>query len=488
MLRRLNDLHFYCVCNETYCDTINVDDSIPEGKYVLYTTSQSGSVFEKSVGSFLENDVSEGNLHFEIDPTQRRQCVIGFGTAFTDSAGLNLKTLSEEAQNNLLGSYFSSDGIEMNMGRVPIGGTDFSTRPYTYDDVAQDDDLSHFALVSEDLEYKIPIILRAKAMSKSLKLLSAAWSAPAWMKTNNAITGFGFLREKYFKAWAEYHIKFLDAYKEHGLEFWATSTGNEPTNGIIPVMRFNSMGWSPHYQATWVADFLGPSLNQSQHSETKILALDDQRFLLPWWISHMMSYTPVAKYISGIAVHWYWDTWIPPSLLTETHYKFPDKFIVATEASKGDKPWESPKVDLGSWRRGVEYMTDIIQDMNNWVTGWVDWNFALDLNGGPNWVNNIVDSAILINKTANEFYKQPMFYAIGHFSKFVPEGSCQISVTPKNNNNPSISLTAFSTPDGGVVVVLLNQKGTDGKVTLRHPRKGLISIVVPKNSFNTLLF
>ena len=38
-----------------------------------------------------------------------------------------------------------------------------------------------------------------------------------------------------------------------------------------------------------------------------------------------------------------------------------------------------------------------------------------NLEGGPNWANNFVDSAIIVNSTSDEFYKNPMFYALGHF-------------------------------------------------------------------------
>jgi glucosylceramidase len=44
------------------------------------------------------------------------------------------------------------------------------------------------------------------------------------------------------------------------------------------------------------------------------------------------------------------------------------------------------------------------------VTGWTDWNIALNMEGGPNWVNNFVDSPIIVNEKKDEFYKQPMFY------------------------------------------------------------------------------
>lgn len=81
--------------------------------------------------------------------------------------------------------------------------------------------------------------------------------------------------------------------------------------------------------------------------------------------------------MDGIAIHWYWDKFLPPTLLTATHDKFPEKFLIGTEASvgespphvsninitstfTGDKPWEK-QTDLGSWSRGEDYAADIIR-------------------------------------------------------------------------------------------------------------------------------
>lgn len=52
-------------------------------------------------------------------------------------------------------SYFSKDGLEYSLGRVPIGGTDFSTRGYTYQDNSTDASLKSFNLTEEDLIYKV---------------------------------------------------------------------------------------------------------------------------------------------------------------------------------------------------------------------------------------------------------------------------------------------------------------------------------------------
>lgn len=67
------------------------------------------------------------------------------------------------------------------------------------------------------------------------------------------------------------------------------------------------------------------------------------------------------KYVSGIAVHWYEDFIAPVISLTSTHEKFPDKFILATEACDGSMPWDLDKVSLGDWDRAEHYIHDIIE-------------------------------------------------------------------------------------------------------------------------------
>jgi len=66
-----------------------------------------------------------------------------------------LKEVPESLANSIIESYFSKDGIECSMIRIPIAGTDYSIRPYSYDDVDGDLNLTHFALQKEDLEWKV---------------------------------------------------------------------------------------------------------------------------------------------------------------------------------------------------------------------------------------------------------------------------------------------------------------------------------------------
>ena len=149
-----------------------------------------------------------------LNKSVRYQEIFGFGGAFTDAAGINIAKLTQDAQTKLIESYYSDIGSEYNVGRINIGGCDFSDRPYTYCDTEGDTNLDTFSLAQDDTLYKIPYILLAQEMSsKDLLMFGSAWSAPGWMKTNGLVYGQGQLLAEYYQLWADYHLKFLQAYE-----------------------------------------------------------------------------------------------------------------------------------------------------------------------------------------------------------------------------------------------------------------------------------
>ena len=78
----------------------------------------------------------------------------------------------------------------------------------------------------------------------------------------------------------------------------------------------------------------------------------------------------------------------------------------ATEACEGFLPWSKGPYP-GDWTRAETYAHDILGDLNNYAEGWTDWNAFLDEKGGPNWANNQVDAAVIIDSNTS-FFKQPM--------------------------------------------------------------------------------
>lgn len=93
---------------------------------------------------------------------------------------------------------------------------------------------------------QIPFIRQAMDLTDgALRLVGTAWTAPAWMKTNNQKSGLGFLKEEYYQLWADYHVKFLRAYSKQGIEFWTLTTGNKPSFGFTaPQSRGPSLAWT----------------------------------------------------------------------------------------------------------------------------------------------------------------------------------------------------------------------------------------------------
>ncbi|XP_045605281.2 lysosomal acid glucosylceramidase [Procambarus clarkii] len=477
---------FVCVCNASYCDTLPPPEAPPEGAFLLYSSDMTGDRFLKSQDFFssVGDDVSAETVELVVDPTVTYQTVVGWGGAFTDAAAANILSLSQPAQDLLLGSYFSSSGIEYNIGRVNMGGCDFSWREYTYVDTEGDVDLNTFALQPEDTEYKIPVIKRAEALAgHPLTLFASPWTAPPWMKTNDDYVGYGYLQKEMYQPWANYFVKFLDGYGAEGVTFWGVTAQNEPRDGQVPGFAFNCMGWTPLQQRAWVGGNLGPTLDAHGYGALKVMILDDQRYNLPLWAEKVLNDSFATQYVDGIAVHWYGDDYSPAGLLDDTHDLFPDHFILGTEACAG---YLKDPVVLGSWERLEQYAHDIITDVNHWVVGWVDWNLALDLEGGPNWESNFVDSPIIVNQEADEFYKNPMFYALGHFSKFVKEGAVRISLT--STDLQGLSATAFTNTDGSTVVVLLNRSEADLEVAVRVAGRGTMLLKVGPRSLHTAFF
>lgn len=451
---------FVCVCNSTYCDTVEPELNL-NSIYEEYITSKDKYRLDKNTGFFDKHHERDSSLFYTIYRNKTYQTINGFGGAMTDATGYNLYSLSQDTQTNFIKSYFDSNGIEYNVIRVPVGGCDFSLREYTYSDEADDFNLTKFSLQMEDIKWKIPFIQTAKMLSKNeIKIFASAWTAPPWMKTNNDYKGNGSLigpaGGTYYQTWANYFVKFFLSYGKFNISFWAMTAQNEPSDGEIYRFSFNCMGFSPEEQAIFVGENLGPALEANGFGNIKIMILDDQRVFLPLWPQRVLSYSKNAlKYVSGIAVHWYMDSIIPPNLLDRTNDLFPDKFIFGTEACIGTKPEQH--VILGSFVRAERYAKYIIQDLNHWVTGWTDWNMCLDLDGGPNWANNFVDSPIIVNPKQDEFYKQPMFYALGHFSKFIPVGSSRIGLTSLDSNKFISQVAFYDEKTRKNVFIMLNE-------------------------------
>lgn len=198
-----------CVCTEQICDDLPTFKKTDKGVVSIFTTSKDGDRYAARTAHFEGN--INGHAHLNVDLRKRYQKIIGFGGAFTDSAGSMMAKLNKDVQWRLIKDYFGLDGLEYNLARVTIGGSDFSTRAYSYDEHANDESLSQWKLQDEDIHWKIPFMKMAHDVNPSLKFFGSPWNPPSWMKRNHQINHGDLLigepGGKYYKLYAQYLLK-----------------------------------------------------------------------------------------------------------------------------------------------------------------------------------------------------------------------------------------------------------------------------------------
>ena len=163
-----------------------------------------------------------------FDVQQRFQSMeMGFGGAFTQSAGSQFMRLSSTLRAEVIQAYFHpTEGHGYNIGRVPINSCDYSAVQYSYDDTPNDFDLANFDRSAKvDSASIIPFIQAAQQLTgDSLLLFAAPWSPPAWMKLSGQMNGSSSpcLKEdpRVHRAWALYYVEWLKVYQARNISFW----------------------------------------------------------------------------------------------------------------------------------------------------------------------------------------------------------------------------------------------------------------------------
>lgn len=81
---------------------------------------------------------------------------------------------------------------------------------------------------------------------------------------------------------------------------------------------------------------------------------------------------------------------------------------------------------------------------------------AVNMTGGFTYIDFLTDAPVIVSDDGKEFYKQPIFFALGHFSKFVTPGSVRVK-TSFNGEDKGLRLVAVTRPDKTRAIVVLNQ-------------------------------
>ncbi|MCB9134375.1 MAG: hypothetical protein H6636_03045 [Anaerolineales bacterium] len=378
-----------------------------------------------------------------IDSSILYQQMEGFGAAMTDSsAWLLMKVLPDAKRQEVMNNLFTraGDGIGISYVRIPMGASDFAHRDYSYDDRPKgetDPKLAHFS-VNYDEAYIIPSLQQALSLNPELRFMGSPWSAPAWMKVNEQFHGTELLPE-FYQAFADYHIRFVQAYAEHGLPIDALTPQNEP---MYATSNYPTMSMSAAAQQTFVRDYLGPALKQAGLT-TRILILDHNWDLWEYPME-ILSDSAAAAFVDGVAFHCYGGDVKNQSIV---HDAFPEKGIWFTECSGGE--WATDFGGNMSWNMH----NLVLGNFRNWGKGVILWNLALDENFGPqNGGCGDCRGVVKINQSTGQVTYNEEYYILGHVSKFVDPGAYRTESTYDPATQPDN--IAFLNPDGSLVLIV----------------------------------
>ncbi|GAB2701337.1 glycoside hydrolase family 30 beta sandwich domain-containing protein [Paenibacillus thermoaerophilus] len=432
---------------------------------VWMTTADQSKLLHREADIGWNRDGQASDMTIDVDDGTEYQRMDGFGAAMTESsAWLIANKLSEGKRNELMNRLFSYDnGIGISYLRLPMGATDFSLSHYTYDDMPEgqtDPELRSFS-IEHDKAYIIPALRQARAINPDLGIMASPWSAPAWMKTSGSLIK-GSLKEEAYPVYAEYFVKFVQAYASEGIPIDAVTLQNEPhyePDGY-PGMRMEA-----REQAAFVKSHLGPAFDKAKLN-TKIVVWD-HNWDEPYYPIEVLSDPEANKYIAGSAFHGYAGE---VANQQKVHDAFPDKDIYFTESSGGQ--WAPNFADNLKW----DMRNLIIGAPRYWAKTVLKWNLALDESHGPaNGGCSDCRGLVTIDGASGNVFFNSEYYAFGHASKFVKPGAYRIESSSYGDGG--IENVAFRNPDGSNVLIAFNSASESRPLNVRwHGRSFAYSL------------
>jgi glucosylceramidase len=390
-----------------------------------------------------------------VNENTKYQQFTGAGAAFTDTAAYLLNSsgaLSAATRNTVMNNLFSpTTGIGLDFLRNPMGASDLARTNYTYDDMPAgqtDPTLANFS-IAHDLVDVLPLTKQAQQLNPNLKVMATPWTAPPWMKDSDAYSQ-GWLQSQYYAAYAQYFVKYIQAYQAQGVPIDYVSVQNEPTCCAgYPSMQWNGTGLD-YFTAT---DLL-PAFHAAGLT-TKVLALD-------WnWDSYDSYGAPTVDdatvrndpLFGGIAWHGYEGD---VSEQTTVHNQYPNVPAFDTEHSGGT--WIT--------NQQQEDMENIIDYTRNWGQSVVKWSLAVDQNMGPhNGGCGTCTGLITVHNgdsRSGQVDYNIEYYDMGQLTKFVKPGAYRIDSTA----NTTVPNVAWLNPDGSKALVAYNESGTTQPLTV----------------------
>lgn len=407
-----------------------------------------------------------GTNSIVLQPGRKLQPILGFGAALTDAACYMINQMPKTAREELLHELFDPKQMGFSVCRLCIGSSDYARTLYSYDEGEPDPQLERFS-IEHDRAYILPLLRRAREINPDLFLFASPWSPPNWMKDNNSMLG-GTIRAHYLDAYANYFVKFLQAYQAEGVEVNAVSSQNEvdtDQDSKMPACLFPQ-----EIEVRFVGENLGPAIERTG-LKTKIWLLDHNYNLWGRAIAELDDGT-VNKYTKSIAWHGYLGK---PEWVQKVSAAHPDAEMYWTEGG----PHFDEQNYAGNWATWSSKFTAILR---NGMRGIIAWNMALDETGKPNIGPYKCAGLVTIHSQTNQIERSGQYWAFAHYSRTMQRGAVVIG---SEGEATDVQHVAVVNPDGQYAVVLTNNGKAPTTVQLRDG-SNVVNVDLPADSVTSL--
>jgi len=403
------------------------------------TSGDQTQLLQKQLLPLSQTESMNAINRISIDTREKFQTIDGFGFTLTGGSAQLIQQMPPKQQNALLQELFGKkdNSISISYLRISVGASDLSESVFSYNDLAkgETDTLIQQFNLSRDTIHLVPLLKQILVINPSIKFMATPWSPPTWMKTNNNSMG-GSLIPQYYRAYARYLVKYIQAMKANGISIDALTIQNEPQHGgNNPSMLMNA-----DEQAVFIKNHLGPMF--AKHAINTKIVIWDHNCDHPEFPISILNDTSANRYIDGSAFHLYAGDISALSTVKKAH---PNKNIYFTEqwtGSKGsfdgDLKWHIKNVLLGSLKNHSKII--------------LEWNLANDIAYGPHTPGGCTECKGALTINGSTVNRNVAYYIIAHAAKFVPPGSVRI----QSNSTQNIESVAFLTPEGSTILILLN--------------------------------
>jgi glucosylceramidase len=426
----------------------------------------------------------KGDAETVVETDNTLQTIDGFGTCFNELGWTSLSLLPDEDRLSVMKELFVPGyGANFTVCRMPLGANDFSRNWYSYNETDGDFEMKNFS-IANDYETLVPFIREALAHNPSLRLWASPWSPPSWMKYNKHYacavpnknlaeqyrndltadrqgtegTNMFIQEDEYFKAYALYFGKFIEAYGNEGIRIAMVM----PQNEFNSCQIFPSCTWTAAGINKFAGEYLGPEM-EALGVELMFGTMERANTLLT---DTLLKDKSSSRYIRGVGFQW-----AGKGAIGKVHADYPDLKIYQTEQECGN--------GKNDWRHCCHAWDLMKHYLSNGTNVYTYWNTSLEEGGISRWGWS-QNSLITVDPKTRTYKYNYEYYLMKHFSHYVLPGAKRIAVSGESDD-----ILAFGNEDGSIVLVVHNRKKEETARRIKI-NEAVLSVTLQPESFNTI--